>query len=140
MLSLIYNVPNANAQGIGVYAQDRSFLSDSLVTMPEWLQERGVTTGGWTTNPMISERRNFHQGFEVWRDISYGGARLAIVAPLHPQPQARTVAAELAEAGRRGLGRGPSLPSRRSGGRLARVRRRRPPERNVLPKGGSLPR
>lgn len=60
----------------GVIADAHSFLADSVLTLPEWLQMQGITTGGWTTNPMLSRRRNYSQGFEVWREFQGGAASL----------------------------------------------------------------
>ncbi len=49
----------------------RLYLSDSIRTLPEVLREHGISTGGWTTHAMISRRRGFHQGFEVWREFEW---------------------------------------------------------------------
>lgn len=48
----------------GVLLHRSSWLAHSLTTLPEVLQERGYTTGGFSANPLISANKNFSQGFE----------------------------------------------------------------------------
>ena len=58
----------------GVVAEDRCFLSDSIQTLAERFQQRrggAITTGGWSANPLISRDKNFHQGFEVWKEFRF---------------------------------------------------------------------
>ena len=53
----------------GVVDEDRSFLSDRVLTVAERLQMLGVTTGGWSSNAWIGRDKNFDQGFAVWREF-----------------------------------------------------------------------
>ncbi|MCH2105745.1 MAG: sulfatase [Planctomycetes bacterium] len=48
----------------GVLLHRSSWLAHSLTTLPEALQARGYTTGGFSANPLISPNKNFSQGFE----------------------------------------------------------------------------
>ena len=48
----------------GVLLHRSSWLAHSLTTLPEALQERGYTTGGFSANPLVSGNKNFSQGFE----------------------------------------------------------------------------
>lgn len=51
----------------GVLLHRSSWLAHSLETLPEALQERGYTTGGFSANPLVSADKNFAQGFEEYR-------------------------------------------------------------------------
>ena len=46
-------------------------LSESLTTLADLLLENGVATGGFSCNPLISEGRNFDQGFHSFRCYSW---------------------------------------------------------------------
>jgi len=48
----------------GVLLHRSSWLAHSLTTLPEALQARGYTTGGFSANPLVSGNKNFSQGFE----------------------------------------------------------------------------
>jgi len=48
----------------GVLLHRSSWLAHSLTTLPEALQARGYTTGGFSANPLVSANKNFSQGFE----------------------------------------------------------------------------
>ncbi len=58
----------------GVDDVDRCFLSDSLETLPERLADRGCTTLGTTANPLITQTKNFDQGFADWREYPLNAA------------------------------------------------------------------
>ncbi len=60
----------------GVISKEQGFLSDSLVTLAEVLQSHGVTTAGWTANHLVSRKKNFHQGFEIWREFPFRSGKL----------------------------------------------------------------
>lgn len=53
------------AHGLGDTQSD--FLADRLATLPELFRRAGATTAAFSTNPLISEARNFDQGFEFFR-------------------------------------------------------------------------
>lgn len=48
----------------GVVDQRTGFLPHDLVTVAEALQDAGLTTGGFSGNPLVTEDHNFQQGFE----------------------------------------------------------------------------
>ena len=50
----------------GVTSDKSCYLSESLVTLAEALQERGYSTAAFSTNPLIAEPKNFDQGFETF--------------------------------------------------------------------------
>jgi arylsulfatase A-like enzyme len=50
----------------GVLDRSSAFLTESLTTLAEVLQEAGLTTAAWTANPLIVPDKNFDQGFEVF--------------------------------------------------------------------------
>ncbi len=52
----------------GIVKGNACFLSDRFVTLAEPWQEAGISTGGFTANPLIGSSRNFDQGFEVFDD------------------------------------------------------------------------
>jgi len=51
----------------GVLDQGSCFLSQQIVTVAEVLQRGGFTTAAWSGNPLITDSRNFSQGFELFR-------------------------------------------------------------------------
>lgn len=55
----------APAHGLGDTRSD--FLADRLHTLPELFRRAGARTAAFSTNPLISEARNFDQGFEFFR-------------------------------------------------------------------------
>ncbi len=58
--------------GLGFSASN--FLAHGLFTIAEALQSEGWTTGGFSCNTLISQSRNFGQGFESFRDYRWKGA------------------------------------------------------------------
>lgn len=52
----------------GIVNGSSCFLSDRFETLAEPWQESGMSTGGFTANPLIAASRNFDQGFEVFDD------------------------------------------------------------------------
>jgi len=52
----------------GVQDSSSSFLATELDTIAEAMQRGGVTTAGWSGNPLITRSRNFAQGFERFDD------------------------------------------------------------------------
>ena len=52
----------------GVVRGGACFLPQDIETLAELMQEEGVTTAGWSGNPLIAASRNFQQGFESFRD------------------------------------------------------------------------
>lgn len=52
----------------GIVKGNACFLSDRFETLAEPWQEAGISTGGFTANPLIGSSRNFNQGFEVFDD------------------------------------------------------------------------
>ena len=52
----------------GIVKGNACFLSDRFETLAEPWQEAGISTGGFTANPLIGSSRNFDQGFEVFDD------------------------------------------------------------------------
>ncbi len=56
----------------GVENQGNFFLGWKLSTLAEALQRAGVSTAGWSGNPLISHSRNFSQGFERFEDDIVG--------------------------------------------------------------------
>lgn len=53
------------AHGLGDTKSD--FLADRLQTLPELFRRAGARTAAFSTNPLISESRNFDQGFDFFR-------------------------------------------------------------------------
>ena len=47
------------------------FLADALVTWAEVAREAGITTAGFSTNPMVSRATNYAQGFETFVDFPW---------------------------------------------------------------------
>ncbi len=52
----------------GVQGSSSSFLPRELETIAERMQQEGLTTAGWSANPLVSKSRNFAQGFETFAD------------------------------------------------------------------------
>ncbi len=52
-----------------------TFLLDSHETIAEKLAARGVTTGGFVANLLLSPAGNFDQGFETWQVLPHANAR-----------------------------------------------------------------
>jgi arylsulfatase A-like enzyme len=50
----------------GVEDAKRSFLSETLDTLPEALQRAGLTTAAWSGSPLIVPDKGFGQGFEFF--------------------------------------------------------------------------
>ena len=48
----------------GVVNSASSYLADELLTLAEACQDVGLSTAGWSGNPLICARLNFDQGFE----------------------------------------------------------------------------
>lgn len=48
----------------GVESYRSSFLAADLTTLAEVCQDAGLSTAGWSGNPLIAERHGFAQGFE----------------------------------------------------------------------------
>jgi len=55
----------------GLEDPEHCFLADEFLTLPEAFQLQGVTTAGFSCNPMVSAGKNFDQGFETWREYSW---------------------------------------------------------------------
>ena len=53
----------------GVLGNTRSYLVESLTTLPEYLAAHGITTGAFVANPLVCEASNFDQGFERFVDV-----------------------------------------------------------------------
>ena len=52
----------------GVTDDDACYLTASNRTLAEALQERGLVTGAFTCNPLVSEQKNFDQGFNTFKN------------------------------------------------------------------------
>ena len=52
----------------GVTESSASFLPSSQTTLAEWLRESGYATAAFISNPELNRARNFHQGFDLYRD------------------------------------------------------------------------
>lgn len=52
----------------GIVKGNACFLSDRFETLAEPWQEAGISTGGFSANPLIGSSRNFDQGFEIFDD------------------------------------------------------------------------
>ncbi len=50
----------------GVVDAGSSFLPETLDTLAEALQRRGITTAAWSASPLIVSDKNFDQGFELF--------------------------------------------------------------------------
>src|SRR6185503_6645741 len=50
----------------GVLDDNSCFLAHGLLTLAEVLQLEGVTTAGWSANPLVVPSKNFDQGFELF--------------------------------------------------------------------------
>lgn len=59
----------------GVISYPQSYLADTLDTLAERAQREGVTTSAFVTNELISDRKNFAQGFETFQSLPYANAR-----------------------------------------------------------------
>ena len=59
----------------GATRQDRSFLPNRFVTLPELFQSAGITTVAVVTNALLSRASNFDQGFERFISVPYQNAR-----------------------------------------------------------------
>ncbi|MEE8467559.1 MAG: sulfatase, partial [Planctomycetota bacterium] len=55
----------------GLQDPEHCFLADEFLTLPEAFQLQGVTTAGFSCNPMVSAGKNFDQGFETWEEYSW---------------------------------------------------------------------
>lgn len=53
----------------GVVDKLACFLPYTLTTLAEELQQRGYRTAGWSGNPLVSDSRNFAQGFDSFTDV-----------------------------------------------------------------------
>ncbi len=54
----------------GVYNANTAFLSYEFKTLPEYLQQNGFTTMAFSGNPLIAEKYNYGQGFEVFSQFN----------------------------------------------------------------------
>ncbi len=55
----------------GLGFSSSNFLAHGLLTIAEAFQVEGWTTGGFSSNTLISKSRNFSQGFETFRDYRW---------------------------------------------------------------------
>jgi len=54
----------------GLVNEGSSFLLEAAETLAEGFQQAGLTTAAWSANPIVSEQRNFDQGFEQFHSPS----------------------------------------------------------------------
>ena len=59
----------------GVLNEQKTFLDDTLESLPEVLAEHGFTTAGFVSNLLLSKESNFHQGFETYQRLSWANAK-----------------------------------------------------------------
>ncbi|HEX6882272.1 MAG TPA: sulfatase [Planctomycetota bacterium] len=59
----------------GLVGASSSFLFEQFTTLAETLQQAGFTTAAWSGNPIVSSRRNFDQGFELFHGSEAGDMR-----------------------------------------------------------------
>jgi arylsulfatase A-like enzyme len=57
------------------------FLADELTTLAEVMQARGLTTAGWSGNPLIVPDKNFDQGFEFFDSRKRGMRKSPVLLP-----------------------------------------------------------
>lgn len=62
----------------GVISYPQSYLAETVETLAERAARSGVTTAAFVTNELISEQKNFDQGFETFRPLPYANARQVV--------------------------------------------------------------
>ncbi|MAG63913.1 hypothetical protein CMO84_10380 [Candidatus Woesearchaeota archaeon] len=93
-------------RSLGLYTEDGQMVPEDAVTLAEVLQDAGYATFGFTANPNLNSRYNFHQGFDHYSDSSVvfhlrgdvlpEGATSYLDAPLRSSPEVLDAALEFA--------------------------------------------
>ena len=93
-------------RSLGLYTEDGQMVPGDAVTLAEVVQDAGYATFGFTANPNLNSRYNFHQGFDHYSDSSVvfhmrgdeppEGSTSYLDAPLRSSPEAFDAALEFA--------------------------------------------
>ena len=93
-------------RSLGLYTEDGQMVPGDAVTLAEVVQDAGYATFGFTANPNLNSRYNFHQGFDHYSDSSVvfhmrgdeppEGSTSYLDAPLRSSPEVFDAALEFA--------------------------------------------